>query len=161
MGKDGDMETIKAGDIAPDFEVMDNREQMVRLSDFRGQKVLMSFHPLAWTSVCTDQMRALEVNYERFQALNVVPLGFSVDPVPTKTVWAVGLAIENLRLVSDFWPHGKVASDYGIFRENKGSSARANILIDETGKVIWVKVYPSPQLPDLEEIFDFLEGNRT
>jgi len=146
------MERIKVGDMAPAFDVMDQREQKVRLSDFRGKKVLLSFHPLAFTSTCTDQMRALEVNYERFTKLNVVPLGFSVDSVPCKTAWAAVILIEDLSLPSDFWPHGKVASDYGIFREAKGSSERANILIDEEGKVIWVKVYPSSQLPDIEEV---------
>ncbi|MGI6299388.1 MAG: redoxin domain-containing protein [Saccharofermentanales bacterium] len=152
------MELIKAGDTAPLFEVEDNHEQIVRLSDLRGRKVLLSFHPLAWTSVCTDQMRSLEVNYERFQELNVVPLGFSVDSVPCKAAWATVLSIDDLRLPCDFWPHGKVAEDYGIFDAEEGISKRANILIDENGKVIWVKVYPKSQLPDLQEIFDFLQS---
>lgn len=152
------MELIKVGDAAPLFEVEDNHEQMVRLSDLRGRKVLLSFHPLAWTSVCTDQMRSLEVNYERFQELNVVPLGFSVDSVPCKAAWASVLSIDDLRLPCDFWPHGKVAEDYGIFNAEEGISKRANILIDENGKVIWVKVYPNSHLPDLQEIFDFLKS---
>lgn len=152
------MERIKVGDMAPDFELMDQREKMVRLSDFRGKKVLMSFHPLAWTSTCTDQMRSLEVNYERFQKLNIVPLGFSVDSVPSKAAWAAVLLIEDLSMPSDFWPHGKVASDYGLFREKKGSSERANVLIDEAGKVIWVKVYPSAELPSVQEVLDFAEN---
>ncbi len=155
------MKLIKVGDIAPLFEVEDNHEQMVRLSDLRGRKVLLAFHPLAWTSVCTDQMRALEVNYERFQEINVVPLGFSVDSVPCKAAWATVLSIDDLRLPCDFWPHGKVADDYGIFNAETGTSKRANILIDENGKVIWVKVYPNSQLPDLQEIFDFLESYQT
>lgn len=154
------MERIKIGDIAPSFELMDNHEKLIRLSDFRGKKVLMSFHPLAWTSVCTDQMRALEVHYERFQAFNVVPLGFSVDTVPSKAAWAFVLSLDNLSLPCDFWPHGKVAADYGLFREADGYSERANVLIDENGKVIWVKVYPSSKLPDIQEVLSFLENYR-
>lgn len=150
------MSPIQVGEIAPDFQVKDNHEKDIRLSDFRGKKVLLSWHPLAWTPVCTDQMRALENNWETFQKLNAVPLGFSVDPTPSKNVWAVALAITKLSLPSDFWPHGKVARDYGIFNETEGYSERANIIVDESGKIKWIKVYPSAQLPDINEVLGIL-----
>jgi peroxiredoxin len=150
------MNLIKVGDLAPDFKVQDNHEKDIRLSDFQGKRVLLSWHPLAWTPVCTDQMRALETNWQTFEKLNTVPLGFSVDPVPSKKVWAMALAITELLLPSDFWPHGKVARDYGIFNETGGYSERANIIVDENGKVQWVKVYPPEQLPDLNEVFGVL-----
>ena len=56
------MNRIAVGDIAPDFVLKDNRVQEVRLSDYRGKKVLLSWHPLAWTGVCANQMKALEEN---------------------------------------------------------------------------------------------------
>jgi len=152
------MDLIKVGDMAPDFSLKDNREQTVRLSDFRGKKVLLSWHPLAWTAVCTDQMRSLEVNWEKFQNLNTIPLGLSVDSVPCKKAWGTVLAIKNVSLPADFWPHGKVAQDYGIFIESKGISERANIIIDENGIVKWVKVYPMKQLPDINEVLEVLSG---
>ena len=52
------MKLIAVGDSAPDFILKDNHDKEIRLSDYRGKKVLLSWHPLAWTSVCTDQMRA-------------------------------------------------------------------------------------------------------
>lgn len=152
------MEVIKVGAQAPDFKLEDNQGGEVSLSDFRGKKVLLSWHPLAWTSVCTDQMRALEANYDRFEALNTVPLGMSVDPAASKKVWAAVLSICETSLLSDFWPHGKTAADYGIFIEEDGISQRANILIDEEGKVQWVQVYPISQLPDIEEVFSVIKG---
>lgn len=152
------MEVIKAGAMAPDFSLGDNQGGTVNLSDYRGKKVLLSWHPLAWTSVCTDQMRSLEANWERFAAYNTVPLGLSVDPAASKTAWSAVLSIKNVKLPSDFWPHGKTAADYGIFKEDLGISERANILIDETGKVIWAKVYPIKQLPDIEEVFAVIEN---
>jgi len=152
------VERIKIGDTAPDFSLKDNKEQIIRLSDFRGKKVLLSWHPLAWTSVCTDQMRSLEVNWEEFRSLNTVPLGLSVDPVPSKKAWSAVIAIDNVSLPSDFWPHGQVARDYGIFIEKKGISERANIIIDENGIVRWVKVYPISQLPDINEVLEVLSG---
>lgn len=150
------MKPIEVGEKAPAFTMADVNDQPVNLSDFLGKKVLLSWHPIAWTSVCTDQMRALEVNWERFQALNTVPLGISVDPVPAKKIWAAALALKNLPLLSDFWPHGAVAQAYGIFHEAFGMSERANILIDEAGYVQWIKVYPMGELPDLNEVFEAL-----
>lgn len=149
---------IDVGVAAPDFTLKNHKNEDVKLSDFRGRKVLLSWHPLAWTSVCTDQMRALDVNFTRFEQLNTVALGMSVDSVPSKTAWAAVLSIRNTSLPSDFWPHGKVADDYGIFNPDNGTSERANILIDEEGKVAWVKVYPRRQLPDIEEVFRVIEG---
>lgn len=152
------MDVIKVGAQAPDFKLEDNKGGEVSLSEFRGKKVLLSWHPLAWTSVCTDQMRALEANYDRFEELNTVPLGMSVDPAASKKVWAAVLSIRETSLLSDFWPHGKTADDYGIFIEEDGISQRANILIDEEGKVQWAKVYPILQLPDIEEVFAAIKG---
>ncbi len=147
------MKPVEAGMPAPAFTMEDVQENPVSLADFRGKKVLLSWHPIAWTSVCTDQMRALEVNWARFEALNTVPLGVSVDPAPGKKAWASLLCLKKLPLLSDFWPHGKVAQDYGIFHEEFGMSERANIIVDEQGIIRWVKVYPMSQLPDIEEVF--------
>lgn len=154
------MKLIEVGTEAPNFTLMDNRDHYIRLSDYRGKKVLLSWHPLAWTPVCTDQMRALETNWQLFQNLNTVPLGFSVDAPPSKKAWATVLNINNVSLPSDFWIHGKVAQDYGIFRENDGFSERANIIVDENGKIIWVKVYPMQNLPDISEVLDILSNSQ-
>lgn len=152
------MSTIKIGDMAKDFTLSDQEGKKVRLSDFKGKKVLLSFHPLAWTAVCADQMKSLEDNRDRFENLNTVALGISVDTAPSKRAWAKQLGIKSTRLLSDFWPHGEVAKLYGIFRETEGVSKRANIIIDEQGKVVFVKVYPMGELPDVEEIIKVIEG---
>jgi len=152
------MKLVEVGDTAPDFSIKDQDYQNVCLSDFKGKRVLLSWHPLAWTPICTDQIRALDNNWGKFQTFNTVPLGFSVDPCPTKKAWAAALLLQNLILPSDFWPHGKVAQDYGIFIEEKGISQRANILINENVIVVWVKVYPKAQLPDLNEVFEFISN---
>lgn len=151
------MKNIEIGKKAPELILEDIHENKVKLSDFKGKKVLLSWHPLAWTGVCTDQMRALEANHERFEKLNTVALGLSVDPVPGKLAWASVLRIKNTPLLSDFWPHGKAAKDYGIFLEDMGISERANVIIDEEGIVRWMKIYPIAQLPDIEEVFKKLE----
>ena len=154
------MNRIAVGDIAPDFVLKDNRVQDVRLSDYRGKKVLLSWHPLAWTGVCANQMKALEDNLSEFEKYNTVPLGMSIDSYPSKNAWAKELGVANVKLLADFWPHGKVAQDYGLFLEEKGFSERANVLIDEEGKVIWVKTYDVPVLPDIEEVLNVVRGNK-
>ncbi|MFZ7134075.1 MAG: redoxin domain-containing protein [Eubacteriales bacterium] len=153
------MRLIAVGDIAPDFLVKDQNSVDVSLHDFIGKKVLMSWHPLAWTPVCTDQMRSIENNYDTFLQLNTIPLGFSVDPQPCKAAWATALVIQKLRMPSDFWPHGQIAQKYGIFDENKGVSERVNIIVDEKGKVCWIKGYPSGELPNIQEVIQFLSNH--
>ncbi|BCV22061.1 redoxin domain-containing protein [Moorella sp. Hama-1] len=147
---------IKTGELAPDFTLMDNRNNPIHLSKLRGQKVLLSWHPLAWTSVCAEQMKALENKLAEFKNLQTMPLGLSVDAVPTKNAWAKHLEIANVSLLADFWPHGSVAKEYGLFRDKEGFSERANVILDEDGRVIWVKVYGIHELPDLSEVIGFL-----
>jgi peroxiredoxin len=146
------LEPIVAGSPAPDFILHDQENQEVRLSNLNGKKVLLSFHPLAWTGVCAEQMNSLEANFERFSASNAVAFGISIDSVPCKKAWAKSLAIDKTRLLADFWPHGQVAQAYGLFREISGFAYRANVWIDESGNAIWVKTYPLSQLPDIDEV---------
>lgn len=148
---------LKVGDNARNFSLEDQNEQEFRLSDFKGKKVLLSFHPLAWTKVCAEQMKSLEKNKSTFDALNTVAVGMSIDTVPSKKAWAESLGIKNTRLLSDFWPHGKVAELYGIFRAKDGFSERANITIDEKQRIAFFKVYELGQLPDIQEIINTLK----
>ena len=154
------MKRIDVGDMAPDFTLNDNRVQDVSLAEYRGKKVLLSWHPLAWTAVCAQQMKSLEDNLAEFEKYNTVPLGMSIDSYPSKNAWAKELGVANVKLLADFWPHGKVAQDYGLFLDDKGFSARANVLIDEAGKVVWVKVYDIPELPDIEEVLKMVRGGK-
>jgi peroxiredoxin len=150
---------IKINDTAMDFTLKDQLGEELNLRAKRGQKALLSFHPLAWTEVCAKQMQSLEKSEADFAGLNTLPLGLSIDTVPSKLAWAKSLGISKTRLLSDFWPHGAVATAFGIFREKNGFSERANIILDEKGKVIFVKVYEIKTLPDLEEILAFLKKN--
>jgi peroxiredoxin len=147
---------VKPGDKAPDFTLKDHKKNDVKLSEYAGKKILLSFHPLAWTKICAEQMKSLETNFQEFEKSNTVALGMSIDTVPSKHAWAKSLGIEKTSLLSDFWPHGGVAQDYGLFREKDGFSERANVIIDADQKVVFVKVYEISQLPDINEILDFL-----
>ena len=65
--------------------------------------------------------------------------------------------VKKVRLLADFWPHGEVAKLFDIFREKNGFSERANIVVDEKGKVALFKTYPVSQLPDINEIIDAIK----
>jgi len=148
---------IGKGEAAPDFTLKDQNNKEFTLSKQKGNRVLLSFQPLAFTPVCQNQMLALEENFDRLKALNTIPIGMSVDSQPTKKAWAATMGLKKLRMLADFWPHGDVAKAYGIFREADGFSERTNIIIDENGKVAWVKVYDIPELPDIQEVISVLE----
>jgi peroxiredoxin len=147
---------LRVGDRAKGFSLPDQKDKEFSLDEFRGKRVLLSFHPLAWTSVCAEQMKSLEKNKDAFESLNAVAVGVSVDTVPSKKAWAQSLGIEKTRLLSDFWPHGKVAKAYGIFRKDDGISERANVIVDEKGIVAFFKVYRLGELPDIKEILGAL-----
>jgi len=97
-------------------------------------------------------MKSLEENFDRLAKLNTVALGVGVDSSPSNKAWAKAMGIKRTRLLSDFWPHGEVARLYGVFKEEDGYSERANVLIDENGVVIFARIYPDKELPDIEEV---------
>jgi len=149
--------TLKVGSNAPDFTLRNQRGQEVTLSSLKGKRVLLSFHPLAWTPICEVQMRSLEIKSKELASLNTVSLGISVDSGPTKRKWAEYLELENTAILADFWPHGDIARKYGLFIPKTGVSGRANILVDQEGKIEWMRVYDVPEIPDIEEVLRHLK----
>jgi len=146
----------KIGDVMEGFVLKDQEGEEVSLKELRGKTVLLSFHPLAWTGICTKQMKALEEAMDRFDSMGVVPLGISVDAVPSKKAWADDMGLKRLRILSDFWPHGEVARSADIFIEKLGFSGRGNIALDGDGRVIMRRIYEIKELPDLEEVLSEL-----
>lgn len=149
---------LEVNQEAPNFALNDHKKKSFHLSGYKDRRVLLSFHPLAWTSVCAQQMKDLEANHDIFKQLNAVAVGVSIDTVPSKEAWAKSLGISRIPLLSDFWPHGKTAKLYNIFREDDGFSERANIVINEDGKIIFFKIYDLHQLPDINEVIKFLKA---
>jgi peroxiredoxin len=143
--------TARVGSPAPQIALKDQDGDLVDVALLKGKRVLLSFHPLAWTEVCRLQMQALEAKAADFTRLSAVPLGVSVDSVPSKKAWAEAIGIERTRLLSDFWPHGGAAAAFGLFREKEGFSERACVILDEAGVIRFVKVYPLHEVPDIEE----------
>ncbi len=143
---------IAVGSDAPDFELRNHTGGAVRLSDFRGKKnVVLAFHPLAFTPVCSVQMQTYEKAHDQFAGLDTVVFGISVDASPAKRAWSESLGGIHFDLLSDFHPHGGVASAYGVMRQD-GISERALIVVDRRGKVAWAKLYDIPEQPNLDDL---------
>ena len=120
---------VAVGALAPDFLLKDQNNQDVRLSDFRARRpVLLVFYPLAFTSVCEGELHALS-SVSSAQVLTV-----SVDSVYVHKVWAMREGF-SFPLLADFWPHGAVASSYGVFNEARGYAERGTFLVDLGGVV--------------------------
>lgn len=138
-------------------KLKDQNGNIVDLEKIKDKKILLSFHPLAWTSVCAEQMKMLEKNYYEFLKLDTIPFGVSVDTEPSKKAWAAELKIKKLQMLCDFWPHGEFAKSFNIFLNKFGFSQRANIILDENKNILLKKVYPIKKLPDFKEIIDFIK----
>jgi peroxiredoxin len=148
---------IQLGDEAPDFELSSHRGGKVRLSDLRGRKnVLIAFHPFAWTPVCEQQMAGYEAEQPRLTRHDAQVLGISADAVPPKAAWAKSLGGLSYDLLSDFFPHGAVAEQYGVLRP-EGFPERAVFIVDKNGTVVFAKRYDLGELPDMAEPLTVLE----
>jgi len=120
---------------APDFELANQFGEHVRLSDFRGvSPVALVFFPLAFSSTCTKELCELRDNLSMFKTESVKLIGISVDSKATLRAFAEAEGYD-FPLLADFWPHGEVAREYGVFLEEKGFANRATFLIDIDGVI--------------------------
>jgi alkyl hydroperoxide reductase subunit AhpC len=79
-------------------------------------------------------------------------LAISSDAIFSKQAWGKALGGISYPLVSDYWPHGAVAQQYGVFNEKLGRPDRAIFVVDKQGIIRWVKVYESGVMPDNGEL---------
>lgn len=147
---------IAVGADAPDFELGTHTRTKVRLSDYRGRKnVVLAFHPLAFTPVCSSEMQAFERSLDRFAARDAVVFGISLDADPSKRAWAESLGGLHFDLLSDFLPQGAVAKAYGALA-SFGLPERAIFVVDKNGKIAWARKYGMDDQPDLDELIEAL-----
>ncbi len=141
---------VKIGEPAPDFTLPSVSGEKVSLSDYRGKKhVVLSFVPAAFTPVCSDQWPGYNIVKGLFDENEATLLGITVDNVPTLYAWTKQMGQLWFPVLSDFWPHGAVASRYGVLRSD-GVSERALFLIDKEGILRAIHVADINVRPDLE-----------
>ena len=126
---------LHVGESAPDFTLRDQNNEEVILSAFRDDKaVLIIFYPLAFTGICTGELCRVRDELPTFQNDDVQVLTISVDSVFSHKVFSEREGYE-FPLLSDFWPHGGVAQQYGVFNDTTGFADRGTFLVDKTGVI--------------------------
>ncbi|MFP8882718.1 peroxiredoxin [Streptomyces mangrovi] len=149
---------IEVGTKAPEFELRNQHGETVRLADFKGGKnVVLLFYPFAFTGVCTGELCALRDELPRFVNDDVQLLAVSCDSPFTLRVFAEQEGLDY-PLLSDFWPHGDTAREYGVLDEEKGCAVRGTFIIDKEGVVRWAVVNALPDARDLNEYAKALES---
>jgi peroxiredoxin len=149
--------TLRVGDKAPDFTLTDQNGQNVTLSSFRGKNnVVLLFFPLAFTSVCSVQMPGYNKQDQSFQGFGAQVLGISVDSVPSHKAWSDQLGGVDFPLLSDFWPHGEIARQYGVLRA-EGYAERATFVIDKQGNIRHIEVHEIGRVPDRSKLAEILK----
>ena len=151
---------VKVGQKAPDFSLKAVSGKRVSLKDYLGKRnVVLSFVPAAWTPVCSDQWPGYNIVEDLFEQNNAVLLGISVDNIPTLYSWTKQMGHLWFEVLSDFWPHGAVASRYGILRSD-GTAERAVIIVDKKGIIRYIDVHDINERPPLESIISEIEKIR-
>ncbi|NLG18528.1 MAG: thioredoxin-dependent thiol peroxidase [Fibrobacter sp.] len=147
------MSKLVKGDKAPDFELQDQSSTDVKLSGYRGRKVLLYFYPRAETPGCTVQSCSVRDARDEMAELGVAVIGISPD-LPKKQASFDNKHNLRFPLLSD--PEHKAADAYGVWGEKKMAGKkymgiiRSSFLIDEKGKIIeaWYKVSPKDTVPN-------------
>ncbi len=138
---------LTVGDMAPEFELTSDEGKSVKLSDFRGQKVVLFFYPKAATPGCTTQACGFRDNYPVFETHDATVLGISPDMPDALAKWRAEEGFPYA-LLSD--PDHEVAEAYAVWGEKKmyGNSymgiIRSHFVVDEAGKVADVQFKVSP-----------------
>jgi peroxiredoxin Q/BCP len=139
---------LTVGDSAPEFELISDEGQPVKLSDFRGQQVVIFFYPKADTPGCTTQACGFRDNFEVIEAASTVVLGISPDSPKALAKWKKK---QNLPypLLSD--PQHEAAEAFEVWGEKKMYGRaymgiiRSHFVVDAEGKIADVQFKVSPQ----------------
>ncbi|MGH3146742.1 MAG: peroxiredoxin [Rubrobacter sp.] len=132
--------SLEVGDQAPEWTLKDQNNQERTLAEFRGAKsVLLVFYPLAFSGICTGELDQLRDDLDAFQNADVQVMAISVDSVYTLKAWSERQGYE-FPILSDFWPHGRVAQAYGVFNDKTGFANRGTFLVDAGGVIRFVEL---------------------
>ena len=148
---------IQVGQQAPDFSLFDSDKKEVKLSDYKGKKVLLLFVPAAFTGVCTKELCGVRDGIAQYNNANAVVLGISCDSIFVLAKWKEQEGL-NFPLLSDY--NKTVSAQYGVAYEKDafvfgmfGHSRRSAFVIDENGVVKYAEVLASAgDLPNFEAI---------
>jgi len=148
---------MKAGTPAPEFSPKSTPDQLVSLSEFRGQPVILAFYPADWSPVCGDHMALYQAVLPEFKRFDAELIGISVDGVWCHLAFAHDRKLQ-FPLLSDFEPKGAVARQYGVYREQDGEAGRALVVVDGDRVIRWSHLSPVGINPGADGILAALES---
>lgn len=156
------LELPAIGKKAPAFTTVNQNEEKVKLSDFKGQRVILYFYPKAMTPGCTTQACGLRDSKKELEKRNAVVLGVSPD-APKRLVKFIERDELNFDLLSD--EDHKMAEAYGVWALKKFMGKeyvgqhRVTFIIDENGKLAHIieKVKTKTHHDDVLAILDEME----
>jgi peroxiredoxin Q/BCP len=148
------------GDPAPDFKLSTDEGKTASLADFRGKWVVLYFYPKDFTSGCTLQAQNFQRDIEKYQKVNAVIVGVSVDTAESHKNFCAKEGL-NFRLLSD--SDAKVSEQYGSVMEYNGMklSARNTFIIDPQGKIAKVFLKVNPKVHSDEVLSALAELQKT
>lgn len=151
-------QTLKVGDVAPDFTLKTADQEDWHLKDFRGKKnVVLAFVPFAFSSVCSTQLPSYEASLESLRDFNTEIVSISMDSTYALDAWAKSIHT-SFPMLSDFYPQGSVVDRYGV-RHPAGMAERAIFVIDKEGIIRYIEVLHSPgDMPDNKDLFEALRN---
>ena len=124
------------GQPAPDFTLPATTGEKISLSQYKGEKpVTLVFIPFAFTGVCQGELCEIRDDLSRFGKGGAQVLAISCDTGPAQKLWAEQQGY-TFPLLSDFWPHGAVATAYGAFNEERGCANRVTVVIGKDGTIV-------------------------
>ena len=128
-------ECVNVGDNAPDFLVVDNGLNNVKLSNTSGKRIFLAI-PSIDTPVCDMEVR--KFNEEAAKLKNVTVYVVSMDLPFAQSRWCGNAGVENVKIVSDY-KHKSFGNNYGTLVEELGLLSRAVFVVDENNKVTYVE----------------------
>jgi peroxiredoxin Q/BCP len=123
---------MEIGQEAPDFEAESSKGN-VKLSSYRGKKVILYFYPKSFTPGCTREMERFSEIYDQIKENNAEVIGVSVDSISNQKKFAEKYG-NKFPVVSD--EEKRICEAYGVLNEKGTSAQRITFIIDEKGKII-------------------------
>jgi peroxiredoxin (alkyl hydroperoxide reductase subunit C) len=124
----------QVGSLAPAFSLMDQDRNVVKLNDFKGRKTVVVFIPFPFTGICDSEACAIRDSLTALNDLNASVVVVTCHSVAVTKKWSDENGF-TFPVLSDFWPHGTVATEYGAFNEKVGVANRMSFVLDAGGVV--------------------------